>query len=386
MNKDELNDYISNMSYDERMKLTRLYTETDIKVKDIITQENLPVLPGQFRKMLLPLPLDSKCKYCDVALVTYPSREKYSANDPFCPNCEHRPERYLCNCDNCRNVREQQLLAEQRKKEELAKIKKENIKEYWGKPHEPVAFEDLTFQQKVEVGALMIWSHCEDLSSIISSSEIDGNITPAGLNDAEIMLDLLSYGIINVDIESNLEVFSDDGRSISDISRARFYFNLELEGITLNDILMGSFRKNTNDVLDIWRKLYVLESIEYLLFRLNLAGLSFNPGQKTITVFSDISKDFSFGQCMQMIYSSYKTAMTKIQENSYTRRHAVNSIITMIDHYATNVRNGVWKCEGYNRDKRISYSALGLYFYDKVLGLGDRAYELPVREESLNGE
>ena len=149
---------------------------------------------------------------------------------------------------------------------------------------------------------------------------------------------------------------------------------------------MGYFKKDPNDVLEIWRKLYILEAIEYLLFRLQLADLSFSPGKKTISVFSDISKDFSFGQCMQMIYSAYKTAMTKIQEKSYNRKHAVNSIITMIDHYAANVRNGVWNCSSYNRDKRISRSALGLYYYDKILGLGDKAHELPVREESLNIE
>ncbi len=60
MNKDELNDYIENMSYDERMKLTQLYLAPDIKVKDIIIQENLPILSGQFRKLLLPLPTDGK--------------------------------------------------------------------------------------------------------------------------------------------------------------------------------------------------------------------------------------------------------------------------------------------------------------------------------------
>ena len=147
---------------------------------------------------------------------------------------------------------------------------------------------------------------------------------------------------------------------------------------------MGNFQKDENEIIELWKQLYVTEAIEYMLFRLELAGLSFNPGEKTKTVFSDISKDFSFGQLMQMIYSTYKTAITRIQEGSYTRKHAINTMITMIDHYATNVRNGIWNCSSYSRDKRIPRSALSLYFYDKILGLGDLAYELPVCKQSLN--
>ncbi len=94
MNKDELNDYIENMSYDERMKLTQLYLAPDIKVKDIIIQENLPILSGQFRKLLLPLPTDGKCPYCGVTLVAYPSRDRYTANDAYCPRCKHRSKDY----------------------------------------------------------------------------------------------------------------------------------------------------------------------------------------------------------------------------------------------------------------------------------------------------
>ena len=385
MDTSEVKEYVDTLDVEYRRHLTDLYNNTDLKVKDIIAKEKLPITVSQFRGLMVPVETDEKCEYCDVNMVYLPVRDRYSSRSPYCPRCGHKKDDRHCKCEKCENKRYQLMLVQKHKQEELARRKIDNIHQNWGLNLEPVSINDMTFKQKVMVGTLMYWSNSEDLRIIRPSSDVRGSIVPWNSVDGGFLEELLSYNILKVDVESDPAAFNDEGNEIIDIDKVQFQLNVEADNNDLENILLGNYIGTDEEKLMIWHELYVMEAIEYLLFRLELSKLSFNPGQKTLSVFSDISRDFSLACCTQMIYSGYKTAMTKISEGSYSKKHAINSIISYVGRYAINVRNGLWQCKGYNRDKRIPRSALSEYVYDRVIKKGDVLFELPVNEESLRG-
>lgn len=379
MNKQEREKYIAAMPMEQRQRITEAYM-SGAKIMEIIKKENLPFNTNTYREILLPQPGDKDCPYCNHHMVYIPNRSQVLQ---FCPNCGHE-DRMYCYCENCNELRRQAELRREKEIERRNEEKRNRIIKFWCNPIDPVSYDSLSGIHKVWLGALIMWNESWDAHTIRPlSSSTDSLFTPWQEADEDIIEELLNYRILVVDPKTNIEAFSDNGELITNLREVSFRVNVEWDDVQFNELDQGRILLSQEDKLAIWRDIYVWEGIQYLNYRLDLAGYHFNPHITTKNVFADISENYSSAQLIYIIQHSYKNALTRIQEGKAGKKRGINSIITYAKNYAINAKKRGWNIPEYKREKNIIRSTICFYWYTFVLECGDQGFYLPVTEKSL---
>lgn len=349
-------------------------------VTKLIKEYQLSVRTADLYKLFPPeVYEDEICEYCEEYLVRDRLSKTASAwrrndSDMYCPICNHRPYAYSCRCDNC--IEEERLLMEYRKR---------RIKEVYARDREPVEFYNLSFEQKVFLGALCRALCKENLFEI--KPYIGSNAVLAPTNElCSQMYKLLSHDeIIVVSPTSPIEAFvvdDDDFPNRYYTYKVTYYLNLIFppdKQDLFTEILDPTYYSPEYEdaALCLWRKIAVGECLEYLDYQLRKVGFEFIPGDKTHKTFEILLNDFSVSQIYGIIWKAVADASKLYLESSISKKHAANSVIGACERYGERAKMNGWNLTGYSRIRDLPQSALSSFFFNRVLGIGDMGFNVP---------
>lgn len=319
------------------------------------------------------------CEYCDEFLViNRPSKAtkdfpKYE-RDLYCPICGHKPFQAHCRCKNC--LEEEQLLRIEQLKQ---------IQEVYSRPRTPVDFSSLSFRNKVFLGTLCRALLKENLYEIAPYSGAEVILAPTDDLRTKIYSDLIHTQIIAVSPQSPLEAFPTDSEDFPNTFytyKVTYFLNLVFpknKQDLFTEILNPSYYSAdyADEALELWKEIAVAECIEYLQYQLDKVNFEFTPGEKTYKTFEIILNDFSVSQIYGIIWRSVADASKLYLEKGISKKHAANSVIGACERYAERAKINGWDLTQYNRIKDIPQSTLSLFYFNRVLRIGDMGFRVP---------
>jgi len=348
-------------------------------VTKLLKEYHLSVRAAELYKLFPPeVCKDEICEYCEEYLVRDRLSKTASAwkrinSDMYCPVCNHRPYAHSCRCDNC--IEEERILAD---------YQREQIEDVYSRKRTPVDFWDLSFEQKVFLGALCRALCKENLFEI--NPYVGANAVLAPTDDLrDQMYKSLSHdGIIAVSPTSPTEAFvvdDDDFPNRYYIYKVTYYLNLVFppnKRDLFDEILNPTYYSSeyADEALCLWKRIAVGECLEYLDYQLQKVGFEFVPGDKTYKTFDILLNDFSVSQIYGVIWKAVADASKLYLESGITKKHAANSVIGACERYAERAKMNGWSLTEYSRIRDLPQSALSSFFFNRVLGIGDMGFKL----------
>ena len=138
-----------------------------------------------------------------------------------------------------------------------------------------------------------------------------------------------------------------------------------------------------SDMLMLWKNIATEECLEYLEYNLAEYNLLENTGPKTITVIQEVLNHFSISQTFMFIWGAVKDAAAYYQKDRVTKKHAVNSIPGSIQKRLDKALVEGKEVKGFRRNYNLPQSIYADLIFNKVLKLGDRAFDIKIDVESL---
>lgn len=323
--------------------------------------------------------LDYKCEYCGNILVAKrPSKSNINLpryeKDLFCPKCNHK-QYTTCRCQSCKN-------AEIRRNDERL----ENIKEAFSGQIANVTFDELSFLEKVYTGTLCRAYLRENMFEISPHDEMSNVIlTPTKELQIELYNVLIKSKVIRVSPNSAISAFDFDENNFPkaySMNKVAYNINLKMP-LNKNDLFLEILNPtyyseiNKDDAFELWKKIAVAECIEYLEHRLKSVGFDFSAGEKTYTTFEILLQDFSVSQIYGIIWREVANASKLYLEKSISKSHAANSVIGACQRYGERAKINKWDLKRYVRERTLPQSELSLFYFNKVLKIGDMGFDMP---------
>lgn len=369
---------IEHLSPEDIEELMQRYYKGEA-ISHLIEEYHLSVRPSSLYKLFPREVLtDVACEHCGAILVrdrSPRSSVKHIFRDQYvyCPSCNHMPNMPGCRCKNC--VEKEQIIHESRARQ---------IEELYCVSNSPVNFDSLSFESKVYCGALFRALGKENLFEIKPYIEAHTSLAPTKELITEIYHQLCSNNIITVSPMSSVDAFVADETFPRTYYtyRVGYYLNLALpdDKQSLIDVILNPTfyqPENSDDALNLWRKIAVAECIEYLMYRLKKVRFDFTPGEKTYNVFDVLLNDFSVSQIYGIIWKAVAGASKLYLEKGLNKKHAANSVITGCERIGEQARLCGWNLAEYHRIKELPQSSLSAYFFNRVLGIGDLGFTTP---------
>lgn len=346
--------------------------------KALVEEYNLKTKPNSLFRLFPPLVSgDLVCEYCQKPLIAKRkprSDNNYSGSDYYCPSCGHKPYVGYCKCGNCQEKYRVEL---ERKKLLIQHV-------YSEKPNQ-IDYRDLTFVDRVYLGAVCILMLDEDMLHIFSYSNrgSDINLAPSLRLVIQILKRLIHNNIIVVSSLSSIGAFAEDNfpftYSVTDVD---YELNLiypenkeRLLKLIMNpDCYDESFRDEANQ---IWMIIAIEECVEYLEYELMKAGFDFTAGEKTRNMFEELLNDFSVAQIYGIIWREVANTSKYYLEHRISRKHAANITIGGCRRYAENAKLENWKLNDFHRTKDVPQSEISAFLFNRVLKIGDLGFTMP---------
>ena len=346
----------------------------------ILKDYELSIPAATLYKFFPPKEFDEyKCEYCDTTLVANrksKSNNIYYESDLYCPICNHLPFINNCQCENCQT---------KRKNDQIKKHKQ--IYDMYSQSQPSVDFEDLSFDNKIFLGALCKLQLSEDMTQIMPYSErlTSTQLTPSDKWTYDIYRTLFDENIITINPESSIEAFknSDDFPSIYYMDRVIYNVNITNANSEIKKEIFSSILNPTyyNEDLseqgyDLWKRIAIEECCEYLVYQLKKSNFEFSPGEKTYKIFDLILDSFSVSQIYGIIWRAVADASKSYLEGNISRKHAANMVIGSCERYAERAKLNGWKLTEYGRVKDLPQSELSSFFFNRVLEIGELGFTM----------
>jgi hypothetical protein len=370
---------LSHLNSSEIESLMRRYYDGEA-VSKLLKEYDITVPASGLYKLFPPEVYPNyTCEYCGENLVvnrppkTMKDALKYE-RDLYCPACGHQPFQDKCRCEHC--IEKERLL----EMKQLAQIQ-----EVYSRPRTPVNFSNLSFTNKVFLGALCRALLRENLYEISPYNESEIILTPTPELRKRLYSDLIKNQVVTVSPQSPLSAFDANNESFPNIFytyEVTYNLNLVLPPIKqelFNEILNPSYysKSHAAEALALWKEIAIAECIEYLQYQLKAVGFAFSPGEKTHKVFDIILNDFSVSQIYGIIWRAVASASKSYLESSISKKHAANSVIGACERYAENAKINGWDLKQYNRIKDLPQSILSEFYFNRVLSIGDMGFRIP---------
>jgi len=372
----EIDKRIAHLSEDQIDDLMKKYYE-NVKAKDLVNEYNINITASKLYTIFPPLKCENEiCDHCGNPMYQErQSKTKYSWSKPkkFCPNCGHTSDSY-CNCEHCQNKRREEQERVRKERDEAIERKKKIINQIYSYSGvDKKTMEELSTREKIYLGALFRAALSEDMSKIEPLNSKELRLAPT-LNYSEKIIDeLYENGVILVDVNSNIDAFSDDARSFNKFE-VGFIVNFSKEQYedTITSLFVGNYIDIDNEeCLEVWRELALEESLEYFQISMQRVNFEFTPGKKTYEVFNQFLEFFSVSQIYQIIYANIAKATKYYQEGNISKRQAANSVITNSQSYCERAVAENWKLKQFYRDRECKESSLSQFLFSRIIKIGD---------------
>jgi len=371
-----MNDKLSHLSEKQIQELIKRYYDRE-KVSDLINEYNLNLQPSQLVKNFPPELTENTCVYCEVNMVKpRVSRDSQLRKklQEYCPNCGHE-EGGFCSCQNCMTI-------EWNKKDSEKQVKKDFLDTFLN--HEDknkIEFDDLTFTEKVYLGALLREGISEDYNYIKPIESFINPLTPTYEFRSEIINTLNDKNIIVIHRSTDSEYIEitdyDNGNFRYYPYKVKWAINVKKDGLNkvpLIDLIINPNELEKTDYDNaflLWKKIALYESIEYFEHSVNnILGIEYNIGEKTRNALKDLLNDYSVSQIYGIIYRSTNNALRFQVEKETSRKHAANTIIGNAQSFGERAKVNNWDLQKYKRIRECEESTLSKFFFERILKIG----------------
>ena len=384
---------------DSIVELIKKYYE-GIKVSDLLEEYKINTNPSQLYTLFPPLKLEDKCKICNSHSIYYfKSKTSYSyssfsdklnTTNTECGVCGHKENRF-CNCEFCVSERKKiQEEAEEKRKKFLEK-KKEIIDRVYSEDRwEKVSEMNLGLEERLYLAVIMRSSLSEDGTYIESLKDGIDLLAPTDKFREELMKTLYKQYILVPHTNSDLNAFdiSEEGEVSYYIYRVNYRINIEpvdnnYEAMIKRLMYPDSniFEEDKDFCFIMWKKIALQECLEYLLYRMDKVGYSFNPGEKTINVIEHLLESFSVAQIYNIIYRAIAYSTTRYQAGEITKFHAQNSVISSCEKQGERAIAEKWNLKPYDRIKDLPQTLVSEIFFTSILKISELGFmEKPIRD------
>ena len=330
------------------------------------------------------------CPNCNLSMfIAWDSKSSYNfnKNNEYCSKCGHRNS-IFCNCDYCNEKKQLYILElEEEERKRIQRKRKLIQEEYDISQHEPINVEDLSFMQKVYLGAILRLALSEDISIIRSLDSIQGKLAPTKNFSNEIVKELINNRIVVVSPDSPIDAFVESPED-NEFPRVYYmykvnyvlnlYMNTNHYEVIANLINPGEISEEDKpEALSLWKTIALEECLEYLYYQMNKVKFDFNAGDKTITVLEDLLEHFSVSQIYGIIYKSIANATKYYQESNISKKQAANSVVGNCQRYGERAIVGKWDLSKYRKVVDCPQSMISEFFFNRILGIGDLGFHMP---------
>jgi hypothetical protein len=351
--------------------MNRYYKEK--RVSDLIKEYDLDISVSKLYKFFPVEVLHDICPYCHVNFVKIrPSKSGFVYDqDTYCPKCGHMPLVHWCNCNNC-----------QQKAESLSNAQRTSIKKTFTQKS-PVNFSDLSFRNKVFLGALCTALQSKDLEKITLHEGSGKILAPTHDLTQKIYSDLLVAKVLEISPDSSLDAFVFDSQNTPvHFDYFKVIYNLNLNFFpTKQDVCSAILTPHyyssahSNEALELWKEIAIAECTEYLSFKLSGIYCEFNFREYALRAFDEILNLYSVSQVYAIIYHSIIEISKRIMQRQIRRAEAAENVIRECIKFIYKAQVKKWDISSFNRDKKLPQSTLSHFYFFNVLGIGEKVFK-----------
>lgn len=377
----KLDSRLIHLSHDEITQLINRYFDGET-VSKLIKDYKIKIPTSQLYSIFPPVKSEEKCEHCEGTIV-YPWgskswSERLNVNQKYCINCNHKLSSN-CNCEKCRENRAIEEAEKLRIKVEEEKRKRAIIEETFVSKMENIHLEDeLTLEDRFYLAVILRATLSEDMKFIQPNLKNIQRVSPSVDFTIEILKTLIARDVLIVDgFTSDLGAFEIENEKIS--------YNIFNVNYDLN-ILANDFEEDFNKAglikrlmypdatlftkefcYEMWKRIALEESKQYLLYQMNKVGYSFSPGEKTNKVFEFLVENFSVSQIYNIIYRAIANSTARYQAGEINKIHAQNSVITSCEKQGERAVAEGWNLKGYGRIKDLPESIISEVLFTSIM-------------------
>lgn len=346
-----------------------LLKEYGLKVSDQKFITNLPYFEDK----------SSECPYCNEPMFAKGSRSKknggvYVDNIRTCYSCDHTIGNRKCYCYNCQDHFQQ--------------ILDKDIFESKQRAYTNSDYTMASPKTKLAIAAILRSGQDEHDITLIRPNflHIKTKLSPTSSMSKELISYLYDKQWIYFDDENKESCFGIERDKIISFRtfETQFRLNVTDEFTLFSELNSPDFSDfDFSDMLMLWKNIATEECLEYLEYNLAEYNLIENTGPKTITVIQEVLNHFSISQTFMFIWGAVKDAAAYYQKDRVTKKHAVNSIPGSIQKRLDKALVEGKEVKGFRRNYNLPQSIYADLIFNKVLKLGDRAFDIKIDVESL---
>ena len=297
-------------------------------------------------------------------------------------------------CDNCQRKRKEKEVEERKQRanekkqarEVLEKEKRQKIQEVYNlTKRNPIDIGALSLTDAVYLLSILRAGAFENLSKIMPAAMFEQKLSPASEFTTEVINHLYAKNLIYIHPDTEPEAFVND-----DVSRFyvwRVYYAPPISKISV-DNQSGIFSELTSklteswtdeqcqEALQLWKRVALEESKEYLLFVLNEHHFEFSPGEKTNQYLEFALQYFSTAQIFNTIWRAGRDAAAYYQREKITKKQAANSAVAAIQRLSERAIAEKWEIKPFGRNFKCPQTVIGEVLYNNALRLGEDGFNL----------
>lgn len=380
---------LGHLSDEELLLLIKKY-KRGVSVKQLLTDFKINAHSSVLVRLFPKVKVDM-CPYCPAEITSsIASKTCTDLLDTMsleCWNCHHKLNSRYCNCKVCENERASLRQIEKLHLEKIQNDKKRKISDAYELDNFlTVPESSLDFLDKIFLGVLLRSQLSENGTYIKKISSSIEPITPRSDFTSELVIKLVNEEIIvpSVDSSPDAFVFNEDNEIKS------FYINqvdykLNVESQDSYSLLIERLMYPKVDVLNqideillLWKRISLAESISYFLYQMNEVGYDFNVGEVTIKTFDKLLESFSVAQIYNLIFRAVSNSTRAYQSGQYSKKHAMNMVVASCRNQGERALAERWDLKAYNRVNQLPESAISKFLFTTILKQpGKGFYELP---------
>lgn len=302
-------------------------------------------------------------------------------------------------CDKCWEIinkkRMQKLLEEQFKQERLEEEKRQAItdclKDYRAQQEgTTLPLGKISLTDKLLLMAIVESLGSDNLKTTLSLKDnLQMPLSPLYTMDEKILEHLFKANILLLNPMESLDYANITESGEIDInldySQATFDFAYDANDITSLRVEVKE-QKTVNELIDNivfkdWcENIQLAECVSYLIERARINGLTPPLGEKMMSLIQANLTTYSVAELISFIWMAVESASSYSNKPNISKKHASNSIYTILQSNIDKVSSGIWKRRTFNRDTNLPESAIAKVFFDDVFKVRDGAFKYRVDE------
>lgn len=394
INFNNINKNLKHLSNEQIVEVIEKYYRNE-KIQDILDEYKISTTPSTLIKTFPTKFVDEKCEKCGCQLVVkFKSKSSmYEKEKVNCLQCGHDKNKRFCNCRLCKAEHKVMFL---KKEEQLKKALQEKIEKVQNALESnevlKILEDNLTLEDRLYMSALLRCSLSEDMSIINPLGKIDRILAPTEKFVQEIIKTLVARKIIKVSRESSLDAFDirvDETGAEGVTYRiydAKYEINVISEDGDYGALIKRLMYPNP-EIFDeefcyeMWKKVALKESEEYLLYEMRKVGYNFTPGEKTYRVLENLLDQFSIGQIYNIIYRAVANSTRRYQAKEITKIHAQNSVIASCELQGERAVAENWTLKAYSRRIDVPQSIISEVLFNSIMQISTLGFsEVPTKD------